>query len=81
MGKTQSLFSAIEHNDIDKVAEILGSQPDLVHQRNGQGLTPLMLASFYGYDGLVILLLGFGARLEDVDSDGDQALMFAVQEN
>ena len=71
MGNTQSLFSAIEDNDSDKVADILGSEPQLVHQRDGEGLTPLMNAAYYGHDGLVILLLGFGARLEDVDSDGN----------
>ena len=59
MDNTQSMFSAIEDNDIDKVAEILGSEPQLVHQRNGQGWTPLMNAAYYGHDGLVILLLGF----------------------
>ena len=66
MGNTQSLFFAIENNDNDKVAEILGSEPQLVHQRNGQGWTPLMKAAYFGHDGLVTLLLGLGARLEDV---------------
>ena len=74
MGNTQSLFFAIENNDSDKVAEILGSEPQLVHQRNGQGWTPLMVAAYFGHDGLVILLLGFGARLEDV-WEGGTALM------
>ena len=82
MDNTQSMFSAIEDNDIDKVAEILGSEPQLVHQRDGQGWTPLMVAAYFGHDGLVILLLGHGARLEDVHSRvGGTALIAAVQGN
>ena len=82
MHNTQSLFSAIKNNDTDKVVEILGSQPQLVHQRNGQGWTPLMVAVYFGHDGLVILLLGHGARLEDVHSRvGGTALIAAVQGN
>ena len=56
MGNTQSLFFSIENNDSDKVVEILGSEPQLVHQRDGQGVTPLMLASYYGHDEMVTLL-------------------------
>ena len=80
MGNTVSLFSAIEDNDSDKVVEILGSEPQLVYQRNGRGWTPLMNAAYYGHDGLVILLLGFGARLEDVHTQHGTALMFAVDQ-
>ena len=79
MSNTQSMFSAIEDNDIDKVAEILGSEPQLVHQRDGQGWTPLMKASWRGHDEMVTLLLGYGAKLEDVCKAGT-ALMAAVQE-
>ena len=79
MGNTLSLFLAIENNDSDKVADILGSQPQLVHQRDGRGVTPLMKAAYCGHDGMVILLLGFGARLEDAHSVGGTALMFSVE--
>ena len=79
MTNTHFFFSAIEDNDINKVAEILAAQPQLVQERNGQGWTPLMKASWRGHDEMVTLLLKCGARLEDV-CFGGTALMFAVDQ-
>ena len=79
MANTHFFFSAIEDNDINKVAEILAAQPQLVQERNGQGWTPLMKASWRGHDEMVTLLLKCGARLEDV-CFGGTALMFAVDQ-
>lgn len=50
--------------------------PDL-HSRGIGGVTPLMLASLHGEDGVVAALLNAGARIDALDDDGNQALWYA----
>ena len=55
------IFKACEDGDIGAVAELISAIPAALEQRNGDGWTPLICASFCGELETVELLLSKGA--------------------
>jgi ankyrin repeat protein len=66
---TLSLFEAVAVGQANVVAEGLEAQPDLVNAYSHDGFTPLALASFFGHDQIVALLLARGAEVNAVSQN------------
>ncbi|MBX7551961.1 ankyrin repeat domain-containing protein [Streptomyces sp. NPDC004232] len=64
----RNLFTAILHDDVSRVAALLRSGAD-PERGDGDGATPLYLASVHGQAAIVRLLLAAGAR-PDTESGG-----------
>ncbi|XP_038061238.1 E3 ubiquitin-protein ligase mib1-like [Patiria miniata] len=72
--------SAIVGDD-SEVKEILTNHPDVANYQNQQGVTALHLAAHHGHLDVVHALVEGNAPLEQQDTYGDTALMFAAVGN
>ena len=70
------LHGAIKSGDVEKVTELLsnGSKPD----EKSLDMTALMAAAEFANPAIVQILLQKGARVNDPNSEGKTALMFAA---
>ncbi|KAG8198720.1 hypothetical protein JTE90_023488 [Oedothorax gibbosus] len=76
------LLNPIKNGDIKKVMQLIvnGIDPNhkfVTHKNN----TPLHIAAFYGFQGIVHLLLQYGASMDAVNDDLETPLMLAVEKN
>ena len=65
----QDIYAAAEAGEIERVTEILSTQPELLNAKNQQGLTVVHLAARRGHSELVEMLLNRGADLEEPDGE------------
>ena len=72
------LIEAIDDNDNDLVIELLNKGVDVNYQEDTVGQSPLMTASMEGYYSIVDILLNAGADVNLIDSNGDNALIYAI---
>ena len=72
------LIEAIDDNDNDLVIELLNKGVDVNYQEDTVGQSPLMTASLEGYYSIVDILLNAGADVNLIDSNGDNALIYAI---
>jgi ankyrin repeat protein len=63
------VFESAAFGDLDRLSELLATDPDLVNATSGDGFTPLHLAGFFGQTDAVRLLLARGAE-PDVRGQG-----------
>jgi ankyrin repeat protein len=63
------VFESAAFGDLDRLSELLATEPDLVNATSGDGFTPLHLAAFFGQTDAVRLLLARGAE-PDVRGQG-----------
>jgi ankyrin repeat protein len=63
------VFESAVFGDLDRLSELLATEPDLVNATSGDGFTPLHLAAFFGQTDAVRLLLARGAE-PDVRGQG-----------
>ena len=63
------VFESAAFGDLDRLSELLATDPDLVNATSGDGFTPLHLAAFFGQTDAVRLLLARGAE-PDVRGQG-----------
>ena len=63
------VFESAAFGDLDRLSELLATEPDLVNATSGDGFTPLHLAAFFGQTDGVRLLLARGAE-PDVRGQG-----------
>lgn len=63
------VFESAAFGDLDRLSELLATEPDLVNATSGDGFTPLHLAAFFGQTDSVRLLLARGAE-PDVRGQG-----------
>ena len=63
------VFESAAFGDLDRLSELLATEPDLVNAASGDGFTPLHLAAFFGQTDAVRLLLARGAE-PDVRGQG-----------
>ncbi|WP_445767947.1 ankyrin repeat domain-containing protein [Rheinheimera sp.] len=70
------MLSAAEGN-ISTIADILANFPDLLHQRNDRGWTPLIIAAYHNQQELVEFLIKKGAHVNDFGLNGTTVLMYA----
>ena len=74
----QSLFSAIERDDREKILALAVLYQDIINQKNRQGLTPLMDAVISRKYEIMRLLLLHGAIANIRDHDGWTAYSWAI---
>jgi ankyrin repeat protein len=85
-GYDADLFDAAEFGDIEYAKLLLGhpgcdGKPIDVNAQDTEGTTILMLASYYGHEDMVRLILEHGADPNLKDSKGRTALMRAGSSN
>jgi ankyrin repeat protein len=71
------LFTAVNKGDVSQVDQLLKSGAQ-VNERDRQGYTPLMHASWNGQQALVERLINSGADINVRDNSGFTALMYAA---
>src|SRR5258705_4304225 len=64
------IFEAAALGEVDRVASLLGRDPGLANFVANDGFGPLGLASFFGHERAVQLLLEHGARVDTASSNG-----------
>jgi ankyrin repeat protein len=60
-----NVFEAAAFGDLDRLTELLASNPELVAAWSGDGFTPLHLAAFFGQADAARLLLARGAPSDE----------------
>ena len=65
--KDAELFGAVTKGDVGRVKELLQAGHS-ANSKNAQGITPLMMASAYGYTDIIEALLAKGANLNEKTS-------------
>ena len=70
-------FLLCDEDDAAGLRTLLSEQPSALEQRNADGWTPLMMASYAGSEECASLLLQVGADVRAVCKDGDTALHYA----
>ena len=63
------IFEAAALGEVDRVASLLGRDPGLANAVANDGFGPLGLASFFGHEQAVRLLLRHGARVDAASSN------------
>jgi ankyrin repeat protein len=63
------VFESAAFGDLDRLSELLATEPELVNATSGDGFAPLHLAAFFGQTDAVRLLLARGAE-PDVRGQG-----------
>ncbi len=71
----EDIFNAIRNNEYNEVEAILDLNPEVVHQKDGRGSTPLLLATYYGLEDITRLILTYKPNLDEKDGVGNTALM------
>jgi uncharacterized protein len=64
------IFEAAALGEVDRVASLLGRDPALANAVADDGFGPLGLASFFGHEQAVQVLLEHGARVDTASSNG-----------
>jgi ankyrin repeat protein len=73
------IHQAVLDGNVERVRELLDSDPSLIKFRNQRGHTLLFIAAQNGHTDTVRLLLGRGTPIEAATSDGETALLIASQ--
>lgn len=63
-----------------QISAMIAANPKIIHEYNGTGFTALHIASYFGYEDIVMLLLDHGADVDKKTMDGSDltALQSAV---
>jgi ankyrin repeat protein len=61
---TDEFLDAIKAGDSQRVESLVRSHPELLESRTGDGLDPVVLAKYYGRDGVAELLLARGVEVD-----------------
>lgn len=69
--RSESLVEIAAIGDNDRTAAYLDENPDAVHAKTVDGYTPLHVASLFGHDRVVDVLLEYGADI-DAEVEGSQ---------
>lgn len=72
---------AAQSGDVEAVANILNTAPDLVHAKNKQAMTALMVATQFGHMAVVALLHTKGADFNYSSPNGLFPLYVAIERN
>src|SRR5918996_714650 len=72
------VFEAAAVGRLERVRELVESEPALVSAFSPDGFTPLHLAAFFGYPDIARLLVEHGADREQAAEDGRRAADFAA---
>lgn len=76
--QANALFAAVEEASERKLSALLQEGLN-IEARNGDGLTPLMVAAKEGLNPIAKLLLDSGCNPNSIDPDGDTPLIFAAR--
>jgi ankyrin repeat protein len=69
-----NIFEASAVGKLERVKELLGSQPGLANAYADDGFQPLGLASFFGHAEVVELLLAGGAQVNSASKNGQRVM-------
>jgi len=72
---TEKLFYAIRSEDLNSVKEILKKDASLINAKDQRGSTPLLLATYYGFEDITDFILSLNPELNEKDGSGNTALM------
>ena len=72
---SQALFDAIRNEETASVKSLLKQHPEWVHEKDQRGSTPLLLATYYGFEGITKALLDCEQDMNAQDGSGNTALM------
>ena len=72
------MLTAIATGDEKKVGDLAAQGADVNQPQGGNGMTPIMMASKYGYPRIIAILYTCGAHIDDQDDCQWTALMHAV---
>ena len=73
---SKDLFSYVVQNDIEKVKDVLKSDPDVVYNRNAGGSTALHLAMFHAHYEIARELIALGADPDAENNVGRTPLSY-----
>ncbi|MFJ7408522.1 MULTISPECIES: ankyrin repeat domain-containing protein [unclassified Lysinibacillus] len=71
------LIQAVEHNDVEKVLEILQNSSYPINETNDKGETPLLIATHENYIEVAKRLIDAGADINQQDHIQDSAYLYA----
>ena len=77
---TQSLHDAAKAGDLEKVKVLLKDHPDLVFNKDTNGMTPLHWAAYEDHKEVVELLLAYKAEVNAKGNEGSTPLHLAAVE-
>src|SRR5690606_10702465 len=72
---SEKLFYAIRSEDLNSVKEILKKDKSLLHAKDPGGSSPLVRATYDGYEDLTEYLLTLNPDVNEKDGSGNTALM------
>ena len=70
-----ALFNAIRAGELAQVQHLLSENPELVKETDARGSTPLLLATYYGHEGITAAIIEKDDNLDRQDASGNTALM------
>lgn len=72
---SEKLFYAIRSEDLNSVKEILKKDKSLINVKDQRGSSPLLLATYYGFEDITDYILSLNPDLNEKDGSGNTALM------
>jgi len=69
------LFNAIRNGETEKVTSLLKENPEWVSEKDARGSTPLLLATYYGFEEMTQVILQYSQNVDLQDASGNTALM------
>jgi uncharacterized protein len=64
MDSTKQLFDAIQAGNVDALGQLLAAEPALANARNDGGMSPLMMATYFGRRDVANVLMQHGAEVD-----------------
>jgi ankyrin repeat protein len=61
---SEELFNAIKQGDASKVEQIIERNPNLANIKDAHGMSPVVVATYYGQSKIAQFLISNGARLD-----------------
>jgi ankyrin repeat protein len=71
----EDIFNFIRSEELEEVKALLNSNPEVVNSKDSRGSTPLLLASYYGFEDITKEILKYSPDIDIKDGSGNTALM------
>ncbi len=67
----KDIFNFIRSEDLGEVKVVLSSNPEVVNSKDSRGFTPLLLASYYGFEDITKEILKYSPDIDRKDGSGN----------